>query len=219
MNDNNAFEENLEAQEKKHKKFIKYDFEALVVICVLVVVLVVVNFALKANYKNIAKIKPGLAPAVIECNKSILNVAETYRKNSTDIQGRNDVDAAKLSFDSVIYYYGKMISKGTDEDVFIRVIDSCYRVAWRFRNVLESQKGLNEAEVSSTMIEDMDSDIRRLKEKADSLVAAVDDYNAAGFFLKLNWLTPYPGTIEYTRNPLPDLQPVVIPAAEEISKK
>lgn len=219
MEDKNAFEEGLEAQEKKHKKFIKYDFEALVVICIFVVVLVVVNFTLKADYKCIGKIRPEIAPMVIECNKSILNVAETFRKNSTDIQARTSVDAAKMSFDSVILYYGKTITKGSEEAQFIRVIDSCYMVAWRFRNILEAQKDLNQAEVSQTMIQDMDNDIKHVKDKADSLAAAVDSYNGSGFLLKLNWLTPYPGKIEYTRNTLPDLQPIVAPIAEALPKK
>ena len=221
MDQNTGFEEVLEAQEKKHKKFIKYDFEALVVICVFIIVMIIVNFTLKSGYKNIGKLKPTLAPAVIECNKSILNVAETYRKNSTDLQGRSSVDGAKMSFDTVIAFYGKTITKGTEEGVIIRVLDSCYMVAYRFRSVLVSQKGLNEAEVSSAMIQGMDADIRHLKEKSDSLVAAVDSYNSSGLLLKLSWLTPYPGTIEYTHTILPDLQPVpaVVPAADVSVKK
>jgi hypothetical protein len=219
MSENSGFEEELEAGERKHRKIVKYDMELFVAIIIFVIIVVTVNFILKADYKPVGKIKPELPPSIIECNKSILNVAETFRKNSTDLQARASVDASKMSFDTVISYYNKVITKGTDEAVTIRVLDSCYMVAFRFRDTLESQKGLNEAGITPPVINGMDNDIRQLKAKIDSLVAGVDSYNSSGFFLKLNWLTPFPGKIEYNHVALPEVQPIVASSADSVQKR
>lgn len=210
MATNPNFEEELEKQEQKHKKIVKYDMEILIAFFVVLIIIIIENFFLKANYKAVGEAKSGLAPAIIECNKSILNAAETYRKNSGESNAVAIVDAAKMSFDTAIGYCGKTLPmKGTKEGRIVDVLDSCYMTAFRFHNVLESQKNLHEAGVTVSMINNMDKDINRLKENIDSLVAGIESYNSSGFCLKFSWVTPYPGTIEYRHFPLPEVQPFV----------
>ena len=201
-----TFEEDLETQEKKHKKFVKYDLRILVVLLVVLVFIIVENFFLKADYKAVSEPKVGIPSAISECGKSILNVAETYHKNSGDSGGVAAVDAAKLSFDTAIGYFGKVVKKGTKDDAIVTVIDSCYRTAIRFHTVLTAQKNLQIAGVSIPMINNLEKDIKHLRVIIDSLVTGIDAYNSAGFCLKFSWLTPYPGQIEYTHTDLPEVQ-------------
>jgi len=208
MTAESGFEEELKAEEKKHKKILKYDLETFIVLIVIVGFIVVTNLILKSNYKPIGRIRAGVAPALIECNKGIMNVAETFRKNTTDDQARASVDAAKLSFDGAILYYGKSVTKGVSDGVIVSVLDSCYEAASRFHDVISKQQNLDGLGVSENMLTVMDNDIKRLKEKTDSLMVGIDEYNTSGFFLKLSWATPYPGTIAYDRINLPELQPM-----------
>ncbi len=209
------YEEELEAEEKKHRKFIKYDMELFIVLIIVVVFITAVNLILKSEYKSISSTKPDVAPAVVECNKNILNAAETYHKNSSDSAARATVDGAKASFDAALAYYGRTIKKGTEEAVFLSVVDSCYMTAFRFRSVLRAQKDLGSSGVSDLMLNNVDTGIRQLKQEIDSMVVGIDAYNQAGFILKFNWLTPYPGKIEYNHASLPDLEPIVALPAEQ----
>ncbi len=215
MATDSQYEQELEAEEKKHKKILKYDLELFVILIIFIIFVTIVNLILRADYKVVAGMKPTLAPTLVECNKSILNAAETFRKNATDVQARAAVDAAKLSFDSAILYYGRTIQKGTPDGVVLNVFDSCYMVALRFRSVLESQQHLAEYGVTPEMIAVMDNDINALRGKLDTLTAKVEVYNSSGFFLKFSWLTPYPGTIEHDRVALPELQPVIVAAPQD----
>ncbi|HMD14175.1 MAG TPA: hypothetical protein VKI62_06085 [Bacteroidota bacterium] len=202
------FEEELKAEEQKHKKIIKYDLETFIALFIIVAFVVTANLVLKSDYKDIGKLKTEVSPALNECNKGILNVSETFHKNSTDDQARTSVDSVKTLFDGSIVYYGQMVKKGTDVALIIHVIDSCYKSAVEFRNVLGTQKGLAENGVSGVTLDAMDNSIKNLKGKIDSLVTSVDAYNASGFFLKFSWVTPYPGPIEYTHVVLPEIQPL-----------
>ncbi len=203
------YEEQLEKEEKKHKKIVKYDTEIFVVLVIVVLFVTVVNLILKSEYKSISSIRPNLAPAVVECNKFILNAAETFHKNSSDSAGRAEVDAAKSSFDGALAYYGRTVKKGTEDALYLNVIDSCYMTAFRFRTSLRSQKDLRGGGITDEMLANIDTGIRDLKQKIDSLVSGMNEYNAAGFFLTFSWLTPYPGKIEFTHSTLPDLEPIV----------
>jgi hypothetical protein len=208
MSTNDAYEKELEAEEQKHKKLIKYDVELIVIALVIVAFTTIVNLYLKSEYKGISEIRPDLAPAVIECNKSILNAAETYRKGVTDTTLRVAVDETKLAFDRSILYYGKVVKKGTDETTLLTAVDSCYFSAVRFRTALRTSKELKEAGVTDLQLTAVDNAITALHQKIDTLADAVAGYNKAGFLLKFSWLTPYPGTIEHSHAPLPDLEPM-----------
>lgn len=200
------YQQELEAEEKKHRKIIKYDMEIFVVLLVLAIVVTTINFILKGEYQSVAKAKSGVAPAIIECNKSILNMAETFRKNSTDSVERVNVDIAKISFDAAIVYYGTVMKKNMDDGDIVHVIDSCYLMAVRFHDVIQSQKSLSETGITSAMLTGLKSDIKHLKEKANLLVTGIDEYNSSGLLLKVSWMTPYPGKIEYQHAMLPDIQ-------------
>ncbi|HUL44487.1 MAG TPA: hypothetical protein VLY03_09025 [Bacteroidota bacterium] len=215
-----GFEEELKAEEKKHKKILKYDLETFIVLIVIVAFVVFTNLMLKSSYKPVGKVRAGIAPALIECNKSILNVGETFRKNTTDDNARIAVDAAKLAFDGAIAYYGKSVTKGVSDGIIVSVLDSCYQSAVHFHNVISTQQNLDGLGVSTAMLTSMDNDIRRLKEKADSLMTGIDAYNSTGFFLTFSWVTPYPSTIAYDRIILPEMQPMATttPAEKPESK-
>jgi hypothetical protein len=203
------FEKELEVQEKKHKKILKYDMEILTILILAAAFVAVASLVLKSAYKPVKEAKSGLAPALIECNQSILRNAETYMKNSTHYAARESVDARKKTFDAAIGYYGTVTKKGTREGLILDAFDSCYNGAVQFRNVFELQEGLSDAGISDEMLAGMDNRIKLLKVKRDSLVAGIEAYNATGFFLAFSWLTPYPGTIEYKAPPLPELQPII----------
>jgi|GEM_PF-6094590 len=202
------FEEELKAEEQKHKKIIKYDLETFIALFIIVAFVVTANLVLKSAYKDIGKLKTEVSPVLNACNKDILNASETFHKNATDVQARTSVDSAKTLFDGSIVYFGQMVKKGTDAGLIIDVIDSCYKAAVGFRNVLGSQKGLAENGISDETLGAMDNSLKSLKGKIDSLVTSVDTYNASGFFLKVSWVTPYPGTIEYAHVILPEIQPL-----------
>ena len=53
MNDNMEYEEQLEKEEKKHKKIMKYDMEIGIILLIVVVVVTVSNLMLKSSYESI----------------------------------------------------------------------------------------------------------------------------------------------------------------------
>ncbi len=208
MSTNDEYEHELEVEEQKHKKIIKYDVELIVVALVIVAFTTIVNLYLKSEYKEISELRPTIAPAVVDCNKSILNAAETYRKGVTDTANRVGVDNAKLAFDQSILFYGRVVKKGTDDATLLNAVDSCYYSAVRFRSALRTAKELRESGVTDLQLADIDKTIAALHEKIDTLAANVAAYNNAGFLLKFSWLTPYPGTIEHSHTQLPELEAV-----------
>lgn len=201
------FEQELEAQEKKHRRWMKYDLETIVVILVIAAFVVVVNLGLRSEYRSIGKVKSGIAVSMTECNKSILDVAETYRKNTFDSLARARVDGAKMSFDTAITDYNRFVNKRENDGLLVRELDSCYLAAATFRTMLGSKKALSSSLVTPEMLDVMDNQIRHLGVMIDSLAVGVEAYNSSGFFLTFSWLTPYPGKLEYQHSPLPELQP------------
>jgi hypothetical protein len=218
MSDNSEYEELLEKEEKKHKKFIKYDMEIGVFLLVVIIVISIANLSLKSNYQPIKEIRAGIAPLIIECNKDILNSAETFRKNSTDSLAITQIDKAKLAYDGAIVFYGKMMKKGMEEGVVVNVLDTCFNAANHFRTTLEVQPELVHTGLTVQMLNAMDNNILHLRGKIDSLVAAIETYNAGGFFLNLSSVTPYPGKIEFRRPLLPDVTPYTEPPPAEKPK-
>ena len=205
---NNDFAHELEVEEKKHKKVVEYDLVIFGVLIIVFAFAAVSTLVLKSAYKPVKDVKYSVAQALQQCNKSILTAAETYRKNTTDMAARDRVDAGKTAFDAAVSYYGGVAKKGTGEGVMLAAVDSCYRCGARFRDTLEVQRNLIDAGLSADMLNGMEKDLNRLKEKRDSLLAGIEAYNSNGFFLKLSWITPYSGKIEYTSGALPELQPI-----------
>jgi hypothetical protein len=215
MSDNAEYEELLQKEEKKHKKILKYDMEIGITLVVIVIIISVANLSLKSNYQAIKEARAGIAPLMIECNKDILNAAETFRKNSTDSAAIVQIDKAKLAYDGAILYYGKTMKKGMDEGLIVAVLDTCFRAANTFRTTLESQPELLRTGVTVPMLNAMDKNILQIRTKIDSLIAGIESYNAGSFFLFLNSVTPYPGKIEYQRLNLPDVTPYTEPPPAE----
>ncbi len=207
MSPESQYEQELEAQEKKHRRWMKYDLETLVVLLVIAAFVVLVNLSLRSDYRSIGKVKSAIAPAMTQCNKSIMDVAETYRKNALDTLARVRVENAKLSFDMAIIDYNKIVNNRANDGQIVSELDSCYLAAAMFRSALGSKKIINENSVSTEMLNAMDNDIKRLGTMIDSLVIGVNSYNSSGFFLTFSWLTPFPGKLEYNHFTLPELQP------------
>ena len=201
------YEQELEAQEKKHRRWMKYDLETLVVLVIIAGFIVAVNLILRTDYRSIGKVKSALAPTMNQCNKSIMDVAETFRKNSVDSASRARVEGAKISFDIAITDYNKLLNNRANDGVIVSELDTCYLAAVNFRVALGAKKTLNVNEISTDMLDAMDKDISHLGTMIDSLTAGVDSYNASGFFLTFSWITPFPGKLQYQHLKLPELQP------------
>ncbi len=202
------FEQELEAQEKKHRRWMKYDLETLVLLLVIAAFVVAANLNLRSAYRSIGQVKSALAPTMIQCNKGILDVAEAYRRNTIDTVSRARVDDAKLSFDQAITDFNKVVNIRQYDGRTVSELDTCYLSAAAFRQALGTRKVLNENAVTNDMLDALDKDIGTLGVMIDSLAAGVNDYNGAGFFLTFNWLTPFPGKLEYHHVRLPALQPI-----------
>ncbi len=201
------YEQQLELGEKKHKKLVEFDLVAVAIVVIVVAFLSITNLSLKSSYKPVREGKTNTTQALSECNKSLLNIAETFRKNTGDDQARAGIDAQKAAFDAAIGYYGAVVRKGTAEGVFLTAIDSSYRAAVATHRFLESQKDLKGDGVGPEMLANLDQTLKRLKDNRDALVAGIKAYNASGFFLAFSWMTPYPKKIEHAATPLPEFTP------------
>ena len=204
----NEFEKELETEEKKHKKILEIDFIGIAVIAVIIIAIVIVNLFLKSAYKPIRETESVISQSLTTCNKTILDLAETFRSNSTDSAARVIIDEGKRRFDVAIMFYGSTIKKG-NEGLLLEAVDSCYLVAARFRTMLESQGNLKEVGISAQMLNDIDRAVVLLKERRNMFLSEMQSYNNSGFMLNFNWLTPYPGKIAYTANASVEMEPVV----------
>ncbi len=64
------FEEELKAEEQKHKKIIKYDLETFIALFIIVAFVVTANLVLKSAYKDIGKLKTEVSPVSTHATKT-----------------------------------------------------------------------------------------------------------------------------------------------------